>query len=98
MRLSSWRVLGDLSLTLLQSVNHEKRKNFPFSILDLTFVIARKSHNVYREISGLSPAMSNIKSHMENGKCFPSLLRDLPTVEDFHSSLTQTFLKRTGWP
>jgi hypothetical protein len=39
--------------------------HFPFSILDLIFVIA-STPNEHRAISG---AMTNIKSKMENGKC-----------------------------
>jgi hypothetical protein len=56
------------------SVNREigKEKDFPFSILDMTFVIVPKSPNVYWDAAGSPSAMSNDKSHMENGKSISS--------------------------
>ncbi|HEV2664958.1 MAG TPA: hypothetical protein VG324_08605 [Blastocatellia bacterium] len=45
--------------------------HFPFSILDLIFAIAR-SHpaSTPKEHRAISGAMTNVKSKMENGKCF----------------------------
>jgi hypothetical protein len=49
--------------------------HFPFSILDLIFVIARDDpDSMFDDHWAISGAMTNIKSKIENGKCSSFLL------------------------
>jgi hypothetical protein len=73
-------------MTLSVDREMDKEFHFPFSILDLIFAIAPEIAQFSLSAESRAPlAMANIKSKMENGKCFSSRFRDsLNAPEPLH--------------